>query len=150
MDLMNFVAQPQVLVSLAVLIILLWRISDGYKNGLVSELLTIAALAVGFVAILVSADVLNKFLNGGKLPVIATVIRIAIIVVIYKAIKGIAVGAKGIKSIPIVGSANKLLGGAFGIVETYIWIYVLNYIIGYDFASAIKFAIAGIVSAIKV
>ena len=120
MDLMNFVSQPQVLVSLAVLIILLWRISDGYKNGLVSELLTIAALAVGFVAILVSADTLNKLLNGGKLPVVATVIRIVIIIAIYRAIKGIAAGAKGIKSIPIVGSANKLLGAAFGIVETYI------------------------------
>ncbi|MBE5843504.1 MAG: CvpA family protein [Butyrivibrio sp.] len=150
MELMNFVSQPQVLVSLAVLIILLWRISDGYRNGLITELLTIAALAVGFVAILVSTDTLNKFLKGDNLSIVATALKIAIIIVIYRAINGIAAGAKGIKNIPIVGGANKLLGGVFGIIETYIWVYVLNYIIGYDFASAIKFTIAGVVSVFKV
>lgn len=150
MELMNFVSQPQVLVSLAVLIILLWRISDGYRNGLITELLTIAALAVGFVAILVSTDTLNKFLKGDNLSIVATALKIAIIIVIYRAINGIAAGAKGIKNIPIVGGANKLLGGVFGIIETYIWVYVLNYIIGYDFASAIKFTIAGVVSVFKI
>jgi len=82
MELMNFVSQPQVLVSLAVLIILLWRISDGYRNGLITELLTIAALAVGFVAILVSTDTLNKFLKGDNLSIVATALKIAIIIVI--------------------------------------------------------------------
>ena len=101
-------------------------------------------------AILVSTDTLNKFLKGDNLSIVATALKIAIIIVIYRAINGIAAGAKGIKNIPIVGGANKLLGGVFGIIETYIWVYVLNYIIGYDFASAIKFTIAGVVSVFKV
>ncbi len=149
MELMSFVSEPQVLVSLAALIILLWRMSYGYKNGFVSELFTIAALALGFVAVLMSAEALNKLLNGGNLHIVSTVIKIAIIVAVYRVIQGISKGMKGIKNIPIVGSANKILGAAFGFVETYVWLYVLNYIIGYDFAGAIKYTIAGITSMIK-
>ncbi len=150
MDILNFVTQSQVLVTIAVLIMLAWRISYGCKNGLVAELLEIVALAVGLVAIILSADVIDQIFEKGNFHVLQMIIRIAIVVVIYRMIQGISRGSRGIKNIPVLGGANRLLGGAFGIVETYIWVRVLNYIIGYDFNGAVRYTFAGIVNMIKV
>ena len=144
MEIMNFVTQPQVLVTIAVVIMLLWRISYGYKNGLVSELLEIAALAVGFAVLTMSADTVNKFLAHEKLHIIAIVIRLAVVVAIYRVIQGISKGSKGVRKIPLVGKTDGLLGAAFGFVEVYIWIRLLKFVIGYDIEAAITYTINGI------
>ena len=144
MDIMNFITQPQVLITIAVVIMLLWRISYGYRNGLVSELLEIAALAVAVVIITVSADAIDRLLGHGSLNIIRMIIRIAIVVAIYRVIQGIAKGAKNIGKIPILGSANRFLGAAFGFIEVYIWMYILGYIIGYDFGGAVSYTLNGI------
>ena len=148
MEIMNFITQPQVLVTVAVLIMLLWRISYGYRNGLVAELLEIAALAVAFAVLMITADTFNQIFSHGNLHIVKMIIRIAIVVAIYRVIQGLSRGSKGVGKIPIVGSANRLLGAGFGLVETYIWVYTLNFIIGYDFEGAVKYTISGIASLI--
>ena len=144
MDLLSFVIQPQVMVSLAVLIVLLWRISYGYKYGIVAELLEIAALAVGFCILNISAETMSKFLHGEKLSIVSAAIKIIVVLIIYRAIQGITNGVRGTRKIPLLGSADKLIGAFFGIVEIYIWLKLLNYIIGYDFVEAVTFTIASL------
>ncbi len=150
MDIMKFITQPQVLVTIATIIMLSWRIAYGYKNGLIAELLEIAAIAVGFVILIISADVFDQIFKHGNLHVLGMIIKIAIVVAIYRVIQGISNGSKDAKKIPVVGSANRFLGAAFGIIETYIWVRALNYVIGYDFEGAVKYTIAGIVNIVKV
>ncbi|WP_026496797.1 CvpA family protein [Butyrivibrio sp. WCD3002] len=145
MDIVNFITQPQVIVTLAVVIMLMWRIAYGYKYGLISELLEIAALAVGFVVLNLTAGILDKFLNGGGLNIISSIVRIAVVVAIYRVIQGISKGVRGSRNVPMVSSVNKLLGSAFGFIEIYIWLRILNYIIGYDFEGAIKFTITSLI-----
>ncbi len=150
MDIMNFVTQSQVLVTIAIVIMLMWRMSYGYKYGLVAELLEIAALAVGFVVLIVTADAFNQIFKQGNFQIVNIVIRVGIVVAIYHIIQGLSRGSRGVGKIPLVGSANKLLGAAFGIIETFIWVRTLNYIIGYDFEGAVRYTIAGIASMVKV
>ncbi len=149
MEVINFITKPQVLITLAAIIVLLWRISYGFKNGFVAELLEIAALAIGFVIINLSAGALNSVFHEGKLNVLGSIIKIAIVVAIYRVIQGITKGVQGSRGIPIVGTANKLLGALFGVAEVYIWIYLLNYIIGFDFIGAVKYTIVTIVGLIN-
>ena len=150
MDIMTFITQPQVLVTIAALIMLSWRIAYGYKYGLVAELLEIAAIAVGFAVLIMSANAFSQVLGHGNFHIVSMIIRIAIVVAIYRIIQAISKGTHGNGKIPIAGLANKLLGAGFGIIETYIWLRTLNYIIGYDFEGAVKYTIAGIVNMVKV
>ncbi len=149
MEIIDFITKPQVLITLAALIVLMWRISYGLRNGFIAELLEIAALAVGFVIINLSAGALNSIFHEGKLNILGSIVRIAIVVAIYRVIQGITKGIQGARGIPIVGKANKLLGALFGVVEVYIWIYLLNYIIGFDFIGAVKYTIVTITSYIN-
>ena len=149
MDIMTFVTQPQVLVTIAILIMLLWRISYGYRNGIVAELLEIAGLAVAFVVLMLTADVFDRLFSGGSLHIVQMIIRIVIVVAIYRVIQGLTRGAKGVRKIPIVGTTNRLLGVVFGFVETYIWVYLLDFILGYDFGGAVTYTVTGIFDLIK-
>lgn len=144
MDLMSFVTQPQVMISLAVLIVLLWRISYGYKNGFVAELIGIAGVAVGFAILLIFADTIDGFLHNGSLHLVNTIIKVTVMAVVYKAIEGIAKGLRGVKKVPILGQMDKLLGACFGAVEVYIWVKLLDYVTKYDFEGAVKYTIASI------
>ncbi|WP_026661199.1 CvpA family protein [Butyrivibrio sp. AC2005] len=150
MDIMEFIKTPQVIVSLAVLIVLLWRISNGYKYGLVSELIEIASLAVGFVIFTLTAGSIGKLLHGENLHIFKTIIQIAIVVAIYRVINGIAKGTKSSGKVPILSSANKILGACFGAVETYMWVMLIQYIVGYKIDSAISFTFSKIISCIRV
>ena len=150
MDIMEFISTPQVIISLAVLIVLLWRISNGYKYGLVSELIEIASLAVGFVIFTLTAGSIEKILHGENLHLFKTIIQIAIVVAIYRVITGIAKGTKGSGKIPILSSANKLLGACFGAVETYMWVMLIQYIVGYKIDAAISFTISKLISCIRI
>ncbi|WP_029323390.1 CvpA family protein [Butyrivibrio sp. AE3004] len=150
MDVMTFISMPQVIVSLAVLIVLLWRIAYGYKYGLVNELIEIAGLAVGFVIFNLSAGSIGKILHGENLHIIKTVVQIAIVVAIYRIIQGIAKGTKGSGKIPILSKTNKFLGACFGVLETYMWVMLIQYIIGYRIDSAISFTIFEIIGCIAV
>ncbi len=150
MNIMDFIVMPQVIVSLAVLIILMWRMSAGYKYGLVAELIEIAGLAVGFVIFTMAAGALGKLLNGGNLHIIETIIKLAIVIAVYRAIQGIGKAATGTKKIPILTSANKFLGCAFGVIETYMWVMLIQHIVGYDIGAAINFTISKITSCIHV
>ncbi len=149
MDIMSFITQPQVMITLAVLILLLWRISYGYKYGLIAELLEIAALAVGFCILNITSSTLDKLLHGGNLNIVSIVVKLVVVVAIYRAIQGVSNGTKGVRKIPIVGSADQLLGVCFGFIEIYMWIRLLNFIIGYDFEGAIRYTVQSVIGMIK-
>ena len=73
-----------------------------------------------------------------------TIVEIAIVVAIYRVINGIAKGTKGAGKIPVLSSVNKILGACFGAVETYMWVMLIQYIVGYKIDSAISFTISTI------
>ncbi|WP_408069550.1 CvpA family protein [Butyrivibrio sp. JL13D10] len=150
MDIMEFVSTPQVIISLAVLIVLLWRISSGYKNGLVSELIEIASLAVGFVIFTLTAGSIGKLLHGESLHIFKTIIEIAIVVAIYRIINGIAKGTRSSGKVPILSGLNKILGACFGVIETYMWVMLIQYIVGYKIDAAVSFTISKIISCIPI
>ncbi|WP_026493088.1 CvpA family protein [Butyrivibrio sp. XPD2002] len=150
MNIMEFISTPQVIISLAVLIVLLWRISIGYRFGLVSELIEIASLAVGFVIFTLTAGTIGKIMHGENLHIFKTIIQLAIVVSIYRVITGIAKGTKGSGKVPILSSANKVLGACFGAIETYMWVMLIQHIVGYKIDSAISFTISKIISCIRI
>lgn len=148
MDVMEFISMPQVIVSLAVLIVLLWRMSYGFKFGLINELIEIAGLAVGFVIFTLSAGSIGKLIHGENLQIFRTIVELAIVVVIYRVVQGIARGTKGAGKVPILSNVNKLLGACFGALETYMWVMLIQHIIGYQIDDAINFTFLKIISCI--
>ena len=149
MNVLEFVAMPQVLITIAALIVLLWRISDGYKNGLICEILGIAGIAIGVVILILSADAISKIISHTNLPIIKTVVQIAVVILVYKIIKGISRAVRGSREIPILSTVNRLLGAAFGVVEAGFWGLIIQRIVGYRIDSAIYFTINQITSCIR-
>ena len=145
MNILEFIAMPQVLVTIAALIVLLWRISDGFKYGFISEVLGIAGLAAGFILFMISADAISKILDHSKFPIIKTVSHIAIVIVVYRIIQGLSSAYRKSKDdgrgIPVLSFVNRLLGAALGVIETGFWVLVIQRIVGYQIEDAINFTI---------
>ena len=155
MNILEFVALPQVLMTIAVLIVLLWRISSGFKYGFISEILGIAGIIVGFILFLISADAIAKVLNHSNLHIVSTAIHIAIVVVVYQIIQGVNRAYRKSKEgsskndFLILSTLNRLLGAALGVIETGFWVLVIQRIVGYRIDEAIYFTINQIYSCIR-
>lgn len=117
------------LVFLAVLLLTVFKMAEGYKKGMVKEAISfISMLILGIFAILVAAGISNY--NGGKIVnVIVCVLLIILLSVAHHFLKLIFFSAKMVAGLPIISSFNKFLGIFFGILEVVVimWIvYILT------------------------
>ena len=101
-------------------LIMIWRIAMGMNRGGVRE--TIAFVNVIFAALglgLVSM-VINAYHAGNYIGIALFVIAIVAVSVIYSILKIVFFSAKVISKLPVVSSADKLLGLLIGVAETLI------------------------------
>ena len=99
-------------------LIMVWRIAMGMKRGIVREV--IAFVNVIFVALVLSllSMAINAYHAGNYLGITLFVLGIVIVSVIYSILKIVFFPAKVISKLPVVSSADKLLGVLIGIAET--------------------------------
>jgi uncharacterized membrane protein required for colicin V production len=101
-------------------LIMLWRIAMGMKRGIVREV--IAFVNVIFAALVLSllSMTINAYHAGNYLGIALFVVGIVIVSVTYSILKIVFFPAKIISKLPVVSSADKLLGVLIGIAETLI------------------------------
>ena len=99
-------------------LIMVWRIAMGMKKGIVRE--TIAFINVIFVALVLSllSMTINAYHAGNYLGITLFVLGIVIVSVAYSILKIVFFPAKVISKLPVVSSADKMLGILIGIAET--------------------------------
>lgn len=101
-------------------LVMIWRIAMGMNRGGVRE--TIAFVNVIFTALVLGlvSMVINAYHAGNYIGIALFIIAIVVVSVIYSILKIVFFSAKVISKLPVVSSADKLLGLVIGIAETLI------------------------------
>ncbi len=101
----------------AIVVIIIWRMVSGFRKGMVQEILSLIAMAVaGFCAYLLLGAI-GSYLNKEIGRLIQIIILLLIVCAVYKLANLIFTSISLVSRLPVIRSADKLLGAVFGILE---------------------------------
>lgn len=112
-------------------IVLIWRISAGVKRGVVRE--TIGLVNLLFVALVLGlvSMIFEDYHAGNYLRIVVMVLAIVALSIVYSLLKLVFFPAKVITKLPVLSSADKLLGVVIGVAETLIAFWALCCVLMY-------------------
>lgn len=116
---------------LAVIVVTILKIMDGYKKGMVKEIISFVSLVVMCVVILLLGSGLRSYMEKEILGVAIAVLLLVILGIAHHALKLVFFSAKLISKLPIVHSADKILGMLVGALEVVLILWTIYTFIMY-------------------
>lgn len=110
---------------LVVLLFLAFKITDGYKKGMVKELISFVSLIVMCVMVVLIGAGVRSYMQNQMLGVVVAVLLLAVLGIAHHLLGIVFFSAKMISKLPIVSFVNKLLGIAFGALETVVLLWTI-------------------------
>ena len=116
---------------LAVIAVTILKIMDGYKKGMVKEIISFVSLVVMCVVVLLLGSGLHSYMEKEILGVVIAVLLLVILGIAHHALKLIFFSAKLISKLPVVHSADKILGILVGTLEVVLILWTIYTFIMY-------------------
>ena len=116
---------------LAVIVVTILKIMDGYKKGMVKEIISFVSLVVMCVVVLLLGSGLRSYMEKEILGVVIAVLLLVILGIAHHALKLVFFSAKLISKLPIVHSADKILGMLVGALEVVLILWTIYTFIMY-------------------
>ena len=116
---------------LAVIVVTILKIMDGYKRGMVKEIISFVSLVVMCVVVLLLGSGLHSYMEKEILGVVIAVLLLVILGIAHHALKLVFFSAKLISKLPIVHSADKILGMLVGALEVVLILWTIYTFIMY-------------------
>lgn len=110
---------------LAVIVVTILKIMDGYKKGMVKEIISFVSLVVMCVVVLLLGSGLHSYMEKEILGVVIAVLLLVILGIAHHALKLVFFSAKLISKLPIVHSADKILGMLVGALEVVLILWTI-------------------------
>lgn len=104
-----------VIIVLAVLVFKIW---DGYRKGMVKEIISFITLIFLCLAAALVGNGLSSYYDGKFLNVVVVTVLLALLSIAHHLINVVVLPAKLLAKLPVVHGMDKILGGAVGILET--------------------------------
>jgi membrane protein required for colicin V production len=120
----------QIIMTIVVVCLILWRISYGGNNGLFAEAAGLIAVIASFVAVYYLINVAMKLVNVQLGEIIPKIGYLIVAFAVYKIMTALAEGLRKITNIPIIGKVDRFLGAVLGMVEAILIIKLVEYITG--------------------
>lgn len=111
------------------LIVLLWKIRDGYKKGMVKEIISFITLLITCAVVALVMSALKSYMEKEFLGIIIAVVLLALVCVIHHILDLIFFSAKILSKLPVVHWVDKLLGMVVGALETVVYLWTLYLLI---------------------
>lgn len=109
----------------------LFKIADGYKKGMVKEVISLVTLTViGIMVVLISKG-LHSYMEKEIVGVIIAVVLLALLGIVHHILGVVLFSAKMIAKLPVVHWANKMLGAVFGALEVILLLQIVYVFIMY-------------------
>ncbi len=108
-----------------ILILLVSRVVEGYKRGMVKEIISLVSLIVLCLAFAFIGGALLSYLEKDIVSVVVAIILLLILAIGHWLLNVFFCPAKLLVKLPIVKSADKLLGAVMGIIETVLLVWTL-------------------------
>lgn len=113
------------LLVIVVLLVLLWKVSEGYRRGMVKEIISFVSLIVlCVVAVLISSG-LKSYSEHEYLGIVVAVFLLCIIGIVHHLLGLVFFSAKLISKLPVIHWADKLLGVVVGALETLLLLWTV-------------------------
>lgn len=109
----------------------LFKIVDGYKKGMVKEVISLVTLTViGIMVVLISKG-LHSYMEKEIVGVVIAVVLLALLGIVHHILGVVLFSAKMIAKLPVVHWANKVLGAVFGALEVILLLQIVYVFIMY-------------------
>lgn len=106
-------------------IILLWRVIEGFRVGMVKEIISFVSLVVMSVAIVLLGIALSSYMDKDVIKMIVAIILFLLLCIVHRIISVVFFSAKVISKLPVVHGMDRFLGGIVGVLETVIIVWVI-------------------------
>lgn len=116
---------------LIVLVLLVFKIADGYKKGMVKEIISLISLLVMCVVVVLIGAGLHSYMEKKVWGIILTVLLLALVGIAHHLLKVVFFSAKVISKLPIIHTGDKLLGMVVGVLEVLVMLWTLYTFIMY-------------------
>lgn len=116
--------------SLIVLIFVLLKIIDGYKKGMVKEIISFVSLIVLCVVVLLIGNGLRSYVERQFVNVIIMILLLCVLGIVHHLLGLVFFSAKMIIKLPIVNWLDKVLGIVVGILETVLILWTIYTFLG--------------------
>ena len=90
---------------------------DGYKKGMVKEIVSLVSMAILCAVIALLAGGISSYHDGKIFHVVVTVLLLGVLGVVHHLLSLVFFSAKLLSKLPVVSFVNKFLGIVFGVVE---------------------------------
>ncbi len=105
------------LLLIIVVVLALIKVFDGYKKGMVKEIISLVSLVIlSFVALLF-ANGISSYHDGKFFNLAVVIILLAVLGIVHHLLGLVFFSAKMISKLPVIHFANKLSGAVFGVFE---------------------------------
>lgn len=117
------------LVLVVVVLVAAFKIKDGYKKGMVKQIISLVTLLVVGIMIALIGCALHTYMQKEVLGLIVAVLLLAVLGVIHYFLGFVFFSVKMISKLPVVSWLNKLLGALFGFLELVVFLQIVYFFI---------------------
>lgn len=125
MDVLNW---NLALIIIGVIVVI--NIINGYKKGLVKELINCISLLVLSLFVVLLSSLVKSYTDRQFVQMLTMIIMVLIVSIGHKVIKIALDGMKILASLPIISWVDKVAGAMFGVIETVLVIWFALCLIG--------------------
>lgn len=105
------------LLLIVVAVAALCKVVDGYKKGMVKEIISLVSMIVLCMVAGLIAFGAKNYMAGKGMGVVVAVFLLCLIGIVHHLLGVVFFSAKAIAKLPVIHFANKLLGAVFGVIE---------------------------------
>ena len=138
----------QVVLTIVVVCLFLWRISYGRNNGLFAEAAGLIAVFAAFASVYYIINITGSVLNQNYGVIIPKIGYLFVAFVVYKIMTAIGDAFKKMSNVPIFGVMDRLLGAVLGAVEAAAIIYLIEYVTDLEIITSVMAVLMQLYSSI--
>lgn len=106
------------ILAIVVLIVFLWKITQGYKRGMVKEIISFVSLIVLCIVAALIVNGMQSYMEKQFVGVVIAVLLLCVVGIVHHLLGVVFFSAKLISKLPVIHWADKLLGMVAGVLET--------------------------------
>lgn len=111
---------------LIVLGVALIKLIDGYKKGIIKEIISLVSLLVLCAVVALVAGGISCYQDKKILHVVVAFLLLGVLGVVHHLLGVVFFSAKMISKLPVVHLADKLLGAVFGVLEVLLVLWTID------------------------
>lgn len=106
-------------------LVFIWRCVEGFKAGMVREIISLFSLVVASVTLMLLGSALQSYVHKEISKFIVAVILLIILGVFYRILKMVLSSIKLIAKLPVIHLADRIMGGIVGAAETAVVLWIV-------------------------